>query len=124
MQRFTIATLLLAVAARTGAHDTWLVPEQFAVGTGATLVLDLTSGMGFPGLDAAIEPARIARAAYRLAGHATDITDRTAAEHSLRLRATAGEAGIATVWVELQPRASSSRRKSRNTCRRSAHPSS
>ena len=105
MKHFTTAALLLAISARTAAHDSWLVPGQFAVERGAPLVLDLTSGMGFPGLDAAIEPARVAHASFRLARQTTDITERTPAEHSLHLRAVAAEAGIATVWVELQPRA-------------------
>jgi uncharacterized GH25 family protein len=104
MKRSTTAAVLFLLAMRAGAHDTWLVPEQFAVAPNAALALDLTSGMGFPALDAAVEPERVARAAYRLAGHATDIAELTAAEHSLRLRMTPADAGVAAIWVELQPR--------------------
>jgi uncharacterized GH25 family protein len=59
-----VAALLLLFAGSAGAHDTWLLPETFSVAPGAELVFELTSGGEFPALDTAIEPERVARAAY------------------------------------------------------------
>src|SRR6187401_2924623 len=61
-----VAALLLLFAGSAGAHDTWLLPETFSVAPGAELVFELTSGGEFPALDTAIEPERVARAAYRV----------------------------------------------------------
>lgn len=104
MKRSVATVALLLFAMRAGAHETWLVPEQFAVAQSASLALDLTSGTGFPALDSAVEPERVMRAACRLGGHTFDVADRTAAEHSLRLQTSLADAGVATIWVELQPR--------------------
>jgi uncharacterized GH25 family protein len=102
-QAYQVATLL-AIAMQAAAHETWLMPERFSVDPGTTLAMDLTSGSAFPALDAAIEPSRVTKAAYRVARHTADLTALTPAEHSLRLNATLGEAGIATLWVDLAPR--------------------
>ena len=98
------ALLVLLLAARASAHDTWLMPESFAVAPGAELVLDLSSGMGFPAVDTAIGPDRVVRAAYRIGPNIAAIGALTPAEHSLRLTTSLPDAGIATLWVELQPK--------------------
>ena len=98
------AALLLLFAGSAGAHDTWLLPETFSVAPGAELVFELTSGGEFPALDTAIEPERVARAAYRVAGQVADIVALAPAEHSLRGSASLPEAGVATLWLELKPR--------------------
>ena len=98
------AALLLLFAASAVAHDTWLLPESFAVAPGAELALELTSGADFPALDAVIEPERVTRAAYRVAGKVAEIGALAPAEHSLRVRTSLPEAGVATLWMELKPR--------------------
>jgi len=104
MMRSSIAAVLFMVVTRAAAHETWLIPEQFAVTPGATVNFDLTSGTGFPGLDTTVEAGRVTKAACRVARHSTDITTLTPAEHSLRLATTVADPGIATVGVDLAPR--------------------
>jgi uncharacterized GH25 family protein len=103
MKPYFVATALLVVAAAASAHDTWLLPEQFAVAPDSALALDLTSGTAFPEPDTPIDPARVARAAFRLHGQSLALTDLSAAAHSLRVQATPAAQGIATVWMELAP---------------------
>lgn len=86
------------------AHDTWLLARHSQVQPGASVILDLTSGMAFPALDYAIKPDRVARASVRLAGKTFSIKNRNPAAHSLRFSAPLPELGIATVWVELAPK--------------------
>ena len=103
----TIGALLLACFFATAvlAHDTWLIPQRFAVMPNATVQLDLTSGMAFPILETSIKPERIDRAQCRLAEAAFAISDLSPAPKSLRFQALLSKAGIATCWVELKPRA-------------------
>ncbi|HWC78151.1 MAG TPA: DUF4198 domain-containing protein [Blastocatellia bacterium] len=86
------------------AHDTWLIPDRFAVPREGLVSLDLTSGMAFPALDSPIKPDRIDRALCRLSGHQFDIKDYSGAPKSLRFKAKLDEPGIATFSVELKPR--------------------
>jgi uncharacterized GH25 family protein len=95
-------TLWLA-AAPARAHDTWILPAAFALEPGRELRIDGTSGMTFPVLDDAIDPARIATAAVRVAGKTIPLARRKASK-SLVLTATAAEAGLATAWLSLAPR--------------------
>jgi uncharacterized GH25 family protein len=95
---------LLLICTSVSAHDTWLIPEDARVATGAEIRLDLTSGMAFPALDSAISPERVVIAKSRLAGTTLDIDDRRAGETSLTFAFTPNASGIATVWVELGPR--------------------
>jgi hypothetical protein len=80
------------------------MPASFAVAPGAEVALDLTSGMGFPGLDTAIDRTRVERASYRLAGRTADVGARTPAERSLHLTTSFPEGGVATIWVDLTPK--------------------
>lgn len=103
----TIGTLVLACSFVTAvlAHDTWLIPQRFAVMPSATVQLDLTSGMAFPNLETSIKPERIDRAQCRLAEAHFAISDFSPAPKSLCFQAVLSKAGIATCWVELKPRA-------------------
>ena len=85
------------------AHDTWIVPDHFTVKRGATVTLDMTSGMGFPALDYAIKPDRVGRAFVRLGGRTTPLAPRSAA-HSLRFALNPPREGVATIAVDLSPR--------------------
>lgn len=87
------------------AHDTWLLPGRFRAAPGASISLDLTSGMNFPEAEAAIKPGRIQRAVLRLAGNTIDVTERTTSAKALRLPTTLRVAGIASRAVDLEPRA-------------------
>lgn len=99
-------TLWLAVltSAPALAHDTWLIPNRFAVPTESRVQLDLTSGMSFPALAAAIKPDRVDRAGCRLSAQRFAIADLSPEAKSLRLHASMPGLGIATCWVALKPR--------------------
>lgn len=104
--KFLITVLSLIVCALPVlGHDTWLIPGRFSIPVGATIQLDLTSGMAFPALDTAIKPERIDRAKFRLADQTLDISKISPAAHSLRFQTELAQAGIATLWVELKPKA-------------------
>lgn len=96
--------LIIALASCALAHDTWLIPDRFAVERDSIVTLDLTSGMAFPALDTSIKPERVDRALCRLAGRKSELTDYSPAPKSLLFKARLSESGVATVWVELKPR--------------------
>ena len=100
-----ICVLLGFTSAVAFAHDTWLMPDKFTVGPKATVTLDLTSGMEFPKLDVGPKPERADNAKCRLAGRTFHMKDKSAAAHSLQLKAELPEAGVATLWVTLPAKA-------------------
>ncbi len=100
------ALVLLTLCSFTvWAHETWLAPRQSAVAPGATVLLDLTSGMSFPVLETAIKPERVAQARYRLNGQTGELTTDPSAPKSLLFNARLATEGVAVCWVELKPRA-------------------
>jgi uncharacterized GH25 family protein len=103
----TIGTLLLACSFATAvlAHDTWLIPQRFAVMPNATVQLDLTSGMAFPRLETSIKPGRLDRAKCRLAEDVFGLFNFSPAPKSLRFQTVLLKVGVATCWVELEPKA-------------------
>jgi uncharacterized GH25 family protein len=103
----TLWTLWLGIVISTAAvaHDTWLAPNRFAVEQGAIAVLDLTSGMAFPTLETLIKPDRLEHSFCRLAGRQFEMSTASQGQTSLRLNAQLGEQGIATMWIDLRPRA-------------------
>jgi uncharacterized GH25 family protein len=105
LRTLTLLLVTLSVAASAFGHDTWLIPNSFSIPTNTTLFLDLTSGMAFPAPDTPIKPERVGRAKCRLAGHSFDLGSFSPAPKSLRFKARLYEPGIATLWVELKPRA-------------------
>lgn len=104
LRRSCFLLLLASMPVAAFAHDTWLLARRSEAQPGATATLDLTSGMAFPALEYAIKPNRVARASVRLAGKTAPIKTRKAAGHSLRFSAPLPEAGVATIWVELDPK--------------------
>jgi uncharacterized GH25 family protein len=86
------------------AHDTWMLPARAEARTGHAVKLLLTSGMAFPESETAIDPARIARGAVRLAGGESPITPQRKSGHALELEAVLARPGVATLWLELHPR--------------------
>src|SRR5262245_53489676 len=98
-----VALAFVASAAVAGAHDTWRLPRKAAPGARASVTLDLTSGMAFPGLESAIDANRVRRAGLRVAGRETALSSRKGAK-ALGLAATRAGEGVAVAWVELHPR--------------------
>ena len=96
--------LSLMISAPALAHDTWLIPERFAVPKESVVQLDLTSGTSFPALATSIKPDRIDSARCRFSGQRSDIVDFESEPKSLRLFARTPESGFATCWVALKPR--------------------
>ena len=87
------------------AHDTWLIADRFNVAPKATVTLDLTSGMDFPKLDAAIKPERVQTAKCRLGKQTIELAEKLAGSHSLQFKTELANPAIATIWVSLAPRA-------------------
>lgn len=106
MKKFRILPALafaLSWSTPAQAHDTWLIPDQFNLAPKSTITLDLTSGMEFPKLDAAPKPDRVKSAHCRLAGKTFEITDKSAAPHSLQFKTELADEGVATFWVKRPP---------------------
>ena len=98
------AMTFAALLSSTEAHDTWLIPDKFEAAPGATVTLDLTSGMAFPKLESGPKPERVQEAKCRLAGQTIEFTQRIAAPNSLQLKGELPQAGVATLWVKLPSR--------------------
>lgn len=96
--------LSVLISAPALAHDTWLIPDRFAVPQESLVQLNLTSGMSFPALGTSIKPDRVDHAGCRLSGQQFDIAELAPEAKSLRLHARMPESGIATCWVALKPR--------------------
>ena len=94
--------ILLAAGVNCFAHDTWLSPSAYSAKAGETLTFDLTSGMEFPKLDAAIKPDRVAKAGFRFGGDEGDIREFKAGAHALRFERQFATPGCATVWLQLK----------------------
>jgi uncharacterized GH25 family protein len=105
MKLSVFSALALAVLlSSTEAHDTWLLPDKFDVAPGATVTLDLTSGMAFPKLESGPKPERVQEAKCRLAGQTIEFTQKIAGPNSLQLKGELPQAGVATLWVKLPSR--------------------
>ncbi len=105
MKRWLLAFSFLFIGV-TGlfAHDTWLIPEEFAVAPGAKVALDLTSGIEFPALEKGPKRDRVKAASYRLAGHVTAIEEISEGPQSLRFATEVKAPGVAAFWVEFPPK--------------------
>lgn len=101
---FVVVSLIFLIALVASAHDTWLLARRASVPPGAVARLDLTSGMAFPALDYAIKPDRVSSARCRLNGKTFEMA-RSSAVKSLAFRVRLPHEGIATLWVELKPKA-------------------
>jgi uncharacterized GH25 family protein len=86
------------------AHDTWLLPDRFHVASGATIVLDLTSGMQFPEAESPVTPDRLAATGMRLAGKTAALEPQTPTASAQRLAAKAPVPGTAVLWAVSKPR--------------------
>jgi uncharacterized GH25 family protein len=104
MTKRFVAVLSCLAASAALAHDTWILPASGSARPGAAVSFDMTSGMAFPALDHPVAADRLAAASFRLRGKASEISNRAAGARALKLTATLGESGIATVWAESKPR--------------------
>ena len=98
--RAAFLCLLLSAASCLG-HDTWLSPSRYSADAGQAITFDLTSGMEFPKLDAAVKPERVAKAGFRVASKSGELKEFKAGEHALRFEREFGADGVATVWLQL-----------------------
>jgi ketosteroid isomerase-like protein/uncharacterized GH25 family protein len=106
--RVTLWLVAIFAVAASGAplraHDTWLLPQHFQVGSGEEIECALTSGMEFPKNDHAVAADRIDTARLRFAGAVKQLTDlRPEADH-LAIRARLDGAGIAGFALSSKPR--------------------
>jgi uncharacterized GH25 family protein len=99
-----LAAVSLVFAANCFAHDTWLSPSTYSADVGKAVKFDLTSGMEFPKLDAAIKPERVQQARWRLGTDEGELKDSKSGAHALQFERSFGKAGVATVWLQLRPK--------------------
>lgn len=104
LQRLVLWTAF-AVCSSAGAHETWLQPSTHAAAAGKSVRFDLTSGMDFPKLENAIERDRVAAATYRSAGATGTLGAPKRGAKALTWNHAFAKPGLATVWVDLQPKA-------------------
>ena len=96
-------TMGLCAASTAAAHDTWLLPEQFVLAKGKTIVCEMTSGMQFPRLESPIERSRVERADLRFRGTVASLGERRSESHALAFLLPLSGPGVATVAVVLKP---------------------
>ena len=94
----------LALCASAFAHDTWLSPSTYSARTGQAITFDLTSGMEFPTLDAAVKPERVANAGFRLGSETGELKGFAPAPNALRFEHSFSSPGVATLWLQLAPK--------------------
>ena len=102
-----LAALLILIGGAMStlqAHETWLVPAEFAAAQDAEIRFDLTSGMNFPVLDFAIRPERIGAARFRQRSEIAELETPASAEKSLQFRQKFPASGLVTAWVVLEPK--------------------
>jgi hypothetical protein len=105
LRRLALAVLLtLAIAGPAMAHDTWLLPGGFAVKTGDSVDLAMTSGMSFPKNGSPVAPDRIARTGLRVGGTSGELKVEDTREGALRLSAALPTEGVAVLWAVSRPR--------------------
>lgn len=104
IKRLTIICACLGFAVTCFGHDTWLSPSSYSADVGQPLTFDLTSGMEFPKLDAAIKPERVHQARWRVGNEEGELKEFKAAEHALRFERAFAKEGIATLWMQLKPK--------------------
>ena len=100
---FPVAVSFFAVS--LFAHETWLAPNQGSVPPGLPVRIDMSSGGGFPIMETAIEPSRLARFGVRLGEEILKPTY-IGGPRSLKFNLTPPKEkeGLATAFVSLKPR--------------------
>ncbi len=97
---------MIVAAAPASAHDTWLLPDRFAITPASSVTLDLTSGMKFPELETGPKRERVQAARVRCGEQTFEISEINEAPHSLRLKTPPLTIeGVAVCWVVLPSKA-------------------
>jgi hypothetical protein len=86
------------------AHDTWLLPKVFRLKAEQRSQISFTSGMAFPRNEHAIKSERVEQAFVLLAGEKTQLAKRELAPKSLEFPIMPPNVGVATVFINLQPK--------------------
>lgn len=94
---------LALAAASASAHETWLLPDSFSPGSGATVEFQMSSGMSFPAPGSAITPDRVASATLVSSVQSADLEMQTMGEGVLVMQGKAQE-GLNCARVQLKPR--------------------
>lgn len=105
LHRLAFAAAVPLCAVSLFAHETWLAPNQGYVAPGLSVRIDMSSGGGFPVLETAIEPDRLAKFGVRL-GEETLKPTFVSGPRSLKfnLSLPKDKEGLATAFVSLKPR--------------------
>jgi uncharacterized GH25 family protein len=99
-----LVAMLGSWASSAAAHDTWLLPARFDLPAGGRIVLDLTSGMGFPAPGSSIQPDRLAATGLRIAGRKLPLDAGNPDQTALRLSVRTSGTGVAALWIVTRPR--------------------
>lgn len=104
MKPALLLSLLLLPTLRLFAHDTWLQSTTPSVLPGEAVVLQLTSGNGFKGVESGPQPDRVIKSHLRIAGRTLSLTTGERTEKFLTFTGKPTAPGIAGFAVELKPR--------------------
>jgi len=96
--------MLASWASLAAGHDTWLLPVRFDLPAGGRIVLDLTSGMGFPASGSSVQAARLAATGLRIAGRTMPLDTGNPDNTALSLSVRASGTGVAALWIATRPR--------------------
>jgi hypothetical protein len=99
-----LGAMLSSWASSALAHDTWLLPAQFAWPAGGRIDLELTSGMAFPATEASVQPDRLAATGLRIGGRTVPLDPGKPDATALRLSVPASATGIGALWIATRPR--------------------
>jgi hypothetical protein len=99
----TLGLLVTGGASLAVAHETWLLPEEFAPPAGQSVDFTLTSGMGFPGLGSGIDRRRIEEAVLLQDGNEQALVPAGGRAGALELSGIPA-VGVACALVRLRPR--------------------
>lgn len=99
----TIGVVTLLASGVVSAHETWLLPDDFAPPADSSVEFSMTSGMGFPALGSGIDQSRIASATLDDGQEVTNLVPSAAREGALSLSGFAADS-TSCAAVLLHPR--------------------
>ena len=108
MKPHRVAALVIAgivgAASVATAHDFWIIPDMFAVPTGARIGVQGQTSSLFPTSVSAVTPDRIVEARVLTADQSSIVRDASVSGSSLRLAYSATTPGQHVIGVQLAPR--------------------
>jgi uncharacterized GH25 family protein len=101
---FLAFAVIILAASTILAHDFWLVPQEFRINPGDSMIISANTGMDFPNSLSAVTPDRVNQ--FILAGKSVkkNITDLKIQGNSLVAECTFKESGTYVVGVALKPK--------------------